>query len=62
VRHWLLLVLAVQPRCDVVVEGKGVPGEPSSRPERGGDPLKGAVAYVRACASIAGEESMPMTR
>jgi len=44
VRHRLLLVLAVQPRGDVVVEGKGVPGEPSSRLERCGDPLKGAAA------------------
>src|SRR5215469_6472206 len=44
VRHWLVLVLAVQPRGDVVVEGKGIPGETSSRPKRGGDPVKGAAA------------------
>src|SRR6516162_2973772 len=31
-------------RGDVVVEGKGVPGEPSSRSERSGDPVKGTAA------------------
>jgi len=44
VRHRFLLVLAVQARGDVVVEGEGVPGEPSPGLERGGDPFEGAAA------------------
>jgi ubiquinone/menaquinone biosynthesis C-methylase UbiE len=44
VRNGILLVLAVEARRDPVVERKGVPGEPSSRPERRGDALEGAAA------------------
>jgi hypothetical protein len=44
VPYRLLLVLAVQARGDPVVEGKGVPGEPPVRQERGGDALEGAAA------------------
>jgi len=38
VRYRVLLVLAVEAGGDPVVEGKGVPGEPAFRLERGGDP------------------------
>jgi len=46
VRVWngLVLVLAVQARRDLVVEGEGVPGEPSVRPQRPGDAFERAAA------------------
>jgi hypothetical protein len=44
VRYRLVTVLTVEARGDLVVEGEGVPGEPATRPERGGDAFEGAAA------------------
>ena len=45
-RDGLVLMFAIQPRSDSVIEGESVPSESSVWPQRRGDPFEGAPAVV----------------